>query len=226
MKISLKNLQNFPIFFKAKETKKGKKNLQLTKHWICHTIAKFQTYAILKRYNIKPLKIQQWMYKKGLLSKCKVPLAHWSISNNLSFNCIMTTSALSTLLSIRKLFCFILFLVCHLACFVLFEEVRVSARMGLKGKVIGQFTNIMFCALGCRVETICGSDLIFSLPSTFFSSFILLVWKQILLIKSQMVSSKFFLSLLSAVPSSSPSLGSAWIYRTSVSRQGQDQMSH
>lgn len=40
MKISLKNLQNLPICFKAKERKK-KKNLQLIKHWVC-PIAKFK----------------------------------------------------------------------------------------------------------------------------------------------------------------------------------------
>ena len=39
MKISLKNLQNLPICFKAKERKK--KNLQLIKHWVC-PIAKFK----------------------------------------------------------------------------------------------------------------------------------------------------------------------------------------
>ena len=159
------------------------------------------------------------MYKKGLLSKYKVPLAHWSIFNNLSFNCIMTMSALSTLLSIQKLFCFILLLMVPLACFVLFEGVRVSGRKSLKGKVIGNLLILVLCP-GCRMETICGSDLIFSLPSTFLSSFIFLILKQILLIKSHIRSSRFFIPLLSPVITSNPSLGSAWLHRSSGSSQG------
>ena len=151
------------------------------------------------------------MYKKGLLSKYKVPLAHWSIFNNLSFNCIMTMS--------QKLFCFILLLMVPLACFVLFEGVRVSGRKSLKGKVIGNLLILVLCP-GCRMETICGSDLIFSLPSTFLSSFIFLILKQILLIKSHIRSSRFFIPLLSAVITSNPSLGSAWLHRSSGSSQG------
>lgn len=58
------------------------------------------------------------MYKKGLLSKYKVPLAHRRIFNKLALNCVMTVPAPRTLLSIQKLFCFISLLrVCLLALF-------------------------------------------------------------------------------------------------------------
>ena len=131
----------------------------------------------------------------------------------------MTMSALSTLLSIQKLFCFILLLMVRLACFVLFEGVRVSGTKSLKGKVIGNLLILVLCP-GCRMETICGSDLIFSLPSTFLSSFIFLILKQILLIKSHIRSSRFFIPLLSGVITSNPSLRSAWLHRSSGSSQG------
>lgn len=167
------------------------------------------------------------MYKIGLLSKYKVPLAHWSIFNNLSFNCIMTTSALSTLLSIWKLFCFILLLVCQLPCFVLFEEVRTSERTGLKGGIVGQLTTIIFCALGCSGDHLQKwlGLLSHSLPlsiqvsSSWFGN-------RFFWIKSQILSSRFFIPLLSAVSTSNSSLGPNCIYRTSLSSQGQDQMSH
>lgn len=58
------------------------------------------------------------MYKKGLLSKYKVPLAHWRIFNKLAFNCVMTVPAPRTLLSSRRLFCFIPSLWVCLLCFV------------------------------------------------------------------------------------------------------------
>ena len=132
-------------------------------------------------------------------------------------------SALNTLLSIQKLFCFILLLMVPLACFVLFEGVREVGRRAERGRLLGNLLILVLCP-GCRVETICGSDLIFSLPSTFLSSFIFLILKHMFLIKSHIRSSRFFIPLFSAVITSNPSLGSAWLHRSSGSSQGQDQM--
>lgn len=135
----------------------------------------------------------------------------------------MTMSVLSTLLSIQKLFCFILLLMVQFACFVLFEGMRVSGRKSWKGKFIGQFTNISSVPWMWSGNHLCQW---LDLLTPFHLPFIFLILKQILFIKSHIRSSRFFIPLLSAVITSNPSLRSAWLYRSSGSSQGQDQMNH
>lgn len=73
------------------------------------------------------------MYKKGLLSKYKVPLAHWSIFNNLSFDSIMTMSCSWHLVFNPKAFLFYIVAWVFACFFVLFEEVRISMKHVQRG---------------------------------------------------------------------------------------------
>lgn len=200
IKVLLKNWQKFSYL--VQKWKKVKKRW-LTKHCLSRN-SQVPNLCNFKEV-FSAIKNSQWMDNKDLLSKYEALIAHWSIFNNLYFNYKIDMSALSTLFSIQNIFYFIPLLILF-ACSDLVEQMRVSERKSLRGKSFGKCINITQCTLKSkRKEDIIWPSHSF-LPSQIYPFGLKTNSHDQI---SRSYSFRVFNLLLSTVPSSNPSQGSA-----------------